>query len=938
MSNLGKCCCYCNGALTEAVAVGSPAVGTNLSPYRPACGSLRTNPIGVNYRHVNGQDLRDVYENTTEATYESLACGGSFTSYPWINVFYPQDACGDPPASCETITCPSGSVPSCGRTDDLTITPPSGPGTLVNNQFTAAGTQHDFALCRKKGFKNVQAFKAWHGMFGFDVKDAVGHLCDPDTSFKSSKWRTISIDFESSSDVTCFHQIFSDSARTTRTDYIKHEISGTELFSFYSSVGSTTGTIAATKTAAPTTPQYTTDTYSWDGSAWVFSSTTNNSSWVIEYGSTPQVDTIFNQWDSWQIYCGTVTLKWLAGLAAGPGYFVGDSTDLDTIISAINSGNLYVNLVKEQFSISETQFQIKLSITGKTTYGTNGIDQWDTYEGVVNSDSYLIFTITLSDEYTDADVYADAKGLVNAWNLTDDAQYPWRTDGQAFVAPLVTRNELAARSPWVSLTSDGWSDPDTSSGNWTDPLASIYDGSAVGGPLTAGYGVEGTWRGVFDFNYDVWWRRLCDMGGGSFEYFNAREKLGAYTPSYLPANCPRWTKGVDLVANFIRPCPFVHCTNAGVYLQKWAETQIPQNSFDFARPYGADRFLFDEAGTVYQLDAYSSPGNLIVRTCDGTPVASHTFTGVWGGDSVSGFYTDCTTDGSGILTLGTLFSAIPTGWAYFNGDAATYFGKLRWESAPGFGNRLACTATYDSGTGKTTFAVATSPYIVTGDHVDALTTSSVVGANLSLTRVSDNAFTMDGDYHTATLLVPHAYYVTDPSTGAPLSGQKYYFANNTPKGDFVWRQWTINNYTGASLSTSKGQSCLTFTAANPSVMAVVPSAATETFAHAFTVELPTAVPNGQTWMYAFEQWMADPLALDAHLPCSDTKNDMTWGTFEAVLSPPANYGVGVNETAPTPPDSTLGADTAAPEPPYFLSAGGALDTVIITPTWPWQVL
>ena len=222
------------------------------------------------------------------------------------------------------------------------------------------------------------------------------------------------------------------------------------------------------------------------------------------------------------------------------------------------------------------------------------------------------------------------------------------------------------------------------------------------------------------------------------------------------------------------PCAFAIATTKGVYIQVWREIQEIQNSFDFARPYGADRYLFDETETVYKIDDYSSPGNIMIRDCAGNPITSHTFTGVWGGQhsGINGFFTNSTTDGSGILTLGSAFSGIPTGWSYYNSDASIYFGKLRFPSAPGFGNLLECDAVYDGGTNTTTFTVASSPYILTGDVVDGLETGVGWTASITLTKVSDTSFTCSGDKSNIDKLVPHEYLCVDPATSSALSGQK----------------------------------------------------------------------------------------------------------------------------------------------------------------------
>jgi len=159
----------------------------------------------------------------------------------------------------------------------------------------------------------------------------------------------------------------------------------------------------------------------------------------------------------------------------------------------------------------------------------------------------------------------------------------------------------------------------------------------------------------------------------------------------------------------------------GLWVYKYAATAPRWESVNFARPAGADRFSYDET-KVYCVTALSGSGpgsTWTVTDLDGTstPPDGTSFSGTWGGASVGGFYAVASYSG-GVLTLGALAAALPTGWASLSGDDDTCFGKLRWPTAPGILGRAIITATDNhdgtinlSGTGAFTWCQ-------TGDKVN----------------------------------------------------------------------------------------------------------------------------------------------------------------------------------------------------------------------------
>ncbi len=105
----------------------------------------------------------------------------------------------------------------------------------------------------------------------------------------------------------------------------------------------------------------------------------------------------------------------------------------------------------------------------------------------------LVFTATLSDPYTAAEVKEDAEELLALWDLADDAVYPWRRDRFTTVAPLVTYDEVPqAVSPDGVATNFG-------AAAYVDGNAG-YTGEILGKPFARGW-PEARWEGQSQVEY-----------------------------------------------------------------------------------------------------------------------------------------------------------------------------------------------------------------------------------------------------------------------------------------------------------------------------------------------------------------------------------------------------------------------------------------------------
>lgn len=973
------------------------SANTTQKPYRSACG-VRQCLTAPKYRHAIARVIADKFVNTTNAKYLS-GCGvGYFFKQPPISYEYNQDACGA--ASCGVGIGPCGAC--TGDEPDLklvdagygyhpVIPADSAPGTLAGNTFTKDGTV-DLTACRELGFKNVQASKTWHGTFG------LLHNCDGDGANSDTKYLGYSCSFLGKyqhyaslngsrltiSDITYsgnsgwsvnrYSGIISGSSQIKMDNYnINYDIDfdgctlvpkPTEHVEHFDSCGSPGDNYTIDPCWADLLGQYADELRA-------FPSCQND---------TPAMDS--------GVLCKPIpsniiqmVLSWTTFSKTNSGWSSSGTHD-ESSSAGISKWDWAIN-------VSRSNTGYTASLTLDYTYLDFAPGFCDTYDGGESYHLEYSVTVMLTNPYTINDVLSDAKSLSNTWNLADDAQYPWRTDENCFIAPHVSYSE--SPSPVIPIVAS----PDNCS--YTDPASASYNGSVLGAPLPAGYG-QGSPRGVWDFYHDNWYRRFC-ADDPTPHWAQAAETIGSFTPSYLPANAPRWTPEILIGADvpYIWNQPFVLADATGVFLQKWCETIVERPSYDFARPYGYDKFLIDE-DHVYQITSVSGSTVTLVNW-DNSAVTSLPFTGadIVGpvtGPSGRGFYA-VSAVGTNTVTLGTFKFLAPSDWTSQASDIDTSicFGKLRFPTCPGFGNLLRATpiapstynasATYakgdcvtdggtdyvslqDTNTGHTpgsspTYWLAgaamlypTTTTIQTGEKIDLLAAGlSAIATNQTLTRITDTIGAVAGFSYSsiATLkqICPNKLF--DGTT----TGQKYYFADNAPKGDFVWRQWTVN-LADSSYTHSEGGSCLPRTPCQPQVLLCSPNG--ETFTNAYSMSFPGTIHNGQLWLGQFEQWMVDPFYQAPHKPCGivdstvDEPATLAWSSddgtcqadtvtptlggdayqkfyalapfVEARLTKPSNYGNAENES---PPDSPFNLNPAVAPPSTVTMAN--IETTLI---------
>jgi hypothetical protein len=267
-------------------------------------------------------------------------------------------------------------------------------------------------------------------------------------------------------------------------------------------------------------------------------------------------------------------------------------------------------------------------------------------------------------------------------------------------------------------------------------------------------------------------------------------------------------------------------------------------------------------------------GVVTLKTVDFATPGSLPFTmaDIVGSAAVDGFFA-VTAVGSDSVTLGARVYDLPTDWDTPSHDGAACFGRLKYPNAPGMnftnsglevGGRVAITVvdgvsvrTLTTGTVQKYLSLGVNPETV--DILDANLTPLATG--VELTRLTDSAFTVTEAHatiSTAAWIVPHV--LNDGTT----SGQKYKFADERSKGDYVHRTWLVRISDATVLATTQDDACLQFQPCGPSLAGFTPNGEIATNADFWP--FPTSINNGEVWLGQIQFWMPDPFWQPPHKP------------------------------------------------------------------------
>lgn len=727
-----------------------------------------------------------------------------------------------------------------------------------DNCYVVTEALDDLSKCWKLGFKNVQAFKAWHGRLGFLSHDLGG--CN--TFYPDCAPENFGCDYEH------------EQANPSQTKYTRISMLGFESY-----VG------ASPEPGEPAGEDY--------------SQTTCFREMVVD-----PLSGVLTQTQCEQSYVGTgrfdietpdftnamALMAWRpncdGSLYAGP---VGSITEL--LVGYINGNyvgegyplNVAVN------TVSDNEYHIRVEwFSRDVEYG------W--YNNIKECHVYL------SGEYTADDLKEDVEELLDQWNLADDAVYPWRADEFCGVAPLVTRSEPS-----------GGVNPDRIEAcGWIDPHVGLYDGRIMGKPLPAGCGPH------FDFNHKTW--RACVSDDDDDVPYVVSYGAWSHSPSAdvtdwaVPATATQWTENYGnwsdapgLVApGFLPPGGWsMHFATRGLYAQKWAEILVPRPSQNFARPCGVDRIRLDETTVRCVTDLTGNTVTVETETTIDTGDICFLSSG-----ETTGYY-PVTKTGALTYTLGTAitFSDKPSWFDYRVGGGI--IGKLRWSDKPGICGRAAIT----SATNATPIEITISgdEWLKTGDSVVISDVGGNTAANgtWTITRTGAGTFTLDTSSGNG------AY--TSGGWCKVSGAADYQWNDDNPKRDFLKVEWQFNfrdwqerarvnaqaevcdcedcptggaeirpwqSTHGLSRSVSAiniTEACKEFSPCCPQICYSTPNS--ETFFNGYDLGWSWCSIDeryGGRWQVGVVQHVVDPLWQAGHWPCEDCDGDVLSSSCEPV--------------------------------------------------------
>jgi hypothetical protein len=226
------------------------------------------------------------------------------------------------------------------------------------------------------------------------------------------------------------------------------------------------------------------------------------------------------------------------------------------------------------------------TVSRQTTWNNRSGSSGGCESGIEDNWGNTSGTVAYSAAYTSDQVNSDTDVLLAKWNLVDDIEYPWRSDGDITSGPLVTVNERGASAPEAvfPLLNVGtpeepvWQVPTDTS---LPPWPSQNEGVVLGGPLPV-HGPNGelyAYQPYYNFYHKNW--TFEDTGRGSPQGFI--DSYGA--PSPYP-NATQWLDKDE-----------ARCFPAGPFWAYGSEIEdLDHFMFRFKDPYITDTFNEWEQG------------------------------------------------------------------------------------------------------------------------------------------------------------------------------------------------------------------------------------------------------------------------------------------------------------------------------------------------------
>jgi|GEM_PF-2542540 len=509
---------------------------------------------------------------------------------------------------------------------------------------------------------------------------------------------------------------------------------------------------------------------------------------------------------------------------------------------------------------------------------------------------------------------------------------PWTTNDPAAVAPWIYNaantapyQVTYAQMPWFDQTCYAWLMDPTSGGLRATDLRKLIDGQILGQPLAAGnenffcWQFQ-DWQGCIDDYTDSFGDHHVLFDFYLYGFGMTVAQYNGETGAQLPLNATQWTQNNESITTpigaslmYADPTQNGQHHQEGVMLAarhadalwayKYAVIKENWQGQNYARPGGADQFLYDET-QVYAVTS-NGTGGWTLTTLDATSPPTLDLSGIWGGAVVGGFYdgNSYSVDpgtGIGTVTLGWLALNLPANWTSRSGDGSVCFGKLRFPTAPSLLGRVRITTTGISAAfdaPEYTFGMSTlGPETV--DLFDKDMT--LLAASVSAYREDDSNFTLPAAYPTAVWVMIH---------GSP----NWYVDTNYPRGNALALEWLFDRRTNGesgrlgtgtldcngnpvTVAANTGYSnwsqtelCLPFDACAPRVLCFSPNG--ETWDNGITLPFPTAFTLDERyssrWQGMFQTTMTELFWQAPHHPLADMP-DESLGAWPGDTTPAAS--------------------------------------------------
>lgn len=499
-------------------------------PYRKPCGGKWVAWTGCAEHYDASENHFRVYNNVTKVPDPNTEDVDPVSPYSRISCDIDPEAYTLEPRCGQYVT-----IPPLACAEDVL--------TVIDNCYEASDppTYRDFSSCHKFGFKNLQAWKMWHGRFGFIYQRGTGLPCpvfDGGTETEESSSLCNYTTAQYSPPLTRFRHL--DVVFTKTVWEVLSEIARKWVYTYSATVSvDIYGNITASGNILSTTQT----NYDPDGS------TSDSPIEPTEGAPSPDLDFVNATCvspSSTTDEVGTTTTV------------TASETEATTTVQGVDT-DIYIGYGGGYF----------------TTAPIDGDGNPSTFWQTINLiDSTA--TATLSVPYTSDDVNADVDSLLNDhWDLSNDALYPWRTDENVTSAPLLSHDESTSQvEPLLGLTTT------------TD-----YTGTVRGSPMPIGYDAFWDFRRenlTWDADLLEW---ILTSYGKESPYPHATQWTHDQAAAAVWGGA--WSYGGSAL-------PDVHTGNplpvGTLYKQKWVESILfVKPSHNFARPCGSiDRCTIDQ--------------------------------------------------------------------------------------------------------------------------------------------------------------------------------------------------------------------------------------------------------------------------------------------------------------------------------------------------------